>query len=253
VKKANKKGAFLPVIGRKPWLAPDDARQPINLAVDCLEALGKSHLAFSANLIVDLHGTALSQTSIQAAQGGLGILSGQIGIASGIIYPGSGGIVGQGLNYNNANTFCNLLVTGVPIPSSGASTVPFGQLRVAVQCASQDVSGSYTDPTSGLAQFPAPFQSGGYIWLNSGGLGIGSGAGLFDNAASGQYLQSGFQVFAGFQRTGQFVRAVVLSGDPYVGTFAAGFVSQLRTPGSGGGASQSPQQVGSGNYFFVQV
>jgi hypothetical protein len=179
----------------------------------------------SANLIVDLGNTAQTGVSINSTQ--------QPSLASGALYisVASGAVVGNSLNFQNADTFCNLHVTGVPSFASG-------QLRIAVQTAGADTSGSYTDPTSGLATFPTSFQSGGILILNSGGL-LG---GVLGANVSGQFFYSGFGVFAGFQRpqAGQFVRAVALSGDFFAGALSVEFVSQYRTTGSGGGFSYAP-------------
>lgn len=129
----------------------------------------------------------------------------------------------------HANTFCNLNVVG---QAAGTS----GQLRVAVQTADVTTSGSFTDPTSGLNQIPPPFQSGGLLIINSGGIMNG----IYSSGTSGYFVQSGFSAFAAFQRPHRYARAVVLSGDFYWGPLAISFVSQYRTTGSGGGFTLSP-------------
>ena len=167
----------------------------------------------SANLLVDLGATCQSHISI----------------FSGTIFAASGGVIGQPGHLGNADTFCNLFAMGTPVFTSG-------QLRLQVQTSDSDVSGNYTDPTSGLATFPSFFKSGGILWLNSGQLGTGVlGAGV-----SGQNIQSGFAVGAGFVRNGTFARVNVISGDFFAGTLTAGFISQLRTTGSGGGFTLAP-------------
>lgn len=173
----------------------------------------------SANYIVDLGNSAQIGVSIVTTP----VLSGSL------VAPCSGAIIGQGINMNNANAYCNLFVAGV-----SAS----GQLRVQVQTSDSDTSGSYTDPTSGLpvGALPGQFQSGGLLWINSGG----TGGGLLYGGQSGAYLASGFGVAQGFIRNGTFVRANILSGDFAVGGLVVGFISQLRTTGSGGGSTQSP-------------
>lgn len=178
---------------------------------------------YSANLIVDLGNTALQGVSISAVP----LLSG------GALFPCSGALVGAGIDMNNADTFCNLEIQG---------TAPSGQLRIAVQCADTDTSGSYTDPTSGLPVMPGPFSSGGVLFINSGGAGGGTIGQAFASGLSGftQAIASGFAVAAGFQRTGRFVRGVALSGDFFAGPGFVSFISQLRTTGSGGGSTQSP-------------
>ncbi len=191
----------------------------------------------SANLIVDLGGTALSYPTLPA---------GASGTLSGGVFAASGALVGQSVDMLHANTFTNLMITGLSLNTSG-------QLRVQVQTSDTDVSGNYTDPTSGLAQLPTYFESGGIIRLNSGGIlggtiqgainqggGLGNTAGTSGAPNSGYAIQSGFTAFAGFQRIGRYARANVVSGDFYVGPLALAFVSQLKTTGSGGGFTLSP-------------
>ena len=128
---------------------------------------------------------------------------------------------------------------------AGLPSVYSGQLRIQVQCSDVDTSGNYTDPTSGLPQFPTNFSSGGILWINSGGLtGAISDASSSGTPNSGHGVSGGFVAFAGFQRVGTFVRANALAGDFYEGSLSVGFVSQSRTTGSGGGYTYSP---GSGN------
>lgn len=188
--------------------------------------LGVSH---SANLIVDIGGTAQTMITLAAGGGGIGVMSGQVGIASGLVYAASGGIIGQTIDMLNSDTFCNLMVAGQSLNTSG-------QLRIAVQTSDTDTSGLYTDPTSGLAQLPTYFSSGGILILNSGGV----GSGVLNNGVSGQAMQSGFLQFAAFQRPGRYARANVVSGDFYFGPLTLAFVAQLHTTGSGGGFSYSP-------------
>jgi hypothetical protein len=127
----------------------------------------------------------------------------------------------------NSDTFCNLQVTG---------NTQSGQLRIQIQTSDTDVSGLYTDPTSGLAQLPTVFASGGILWLNSGGTGGGT-LGAF---ISGHSMYSGFCESAAFQRPQRFVRAIMMSGDWFGGPLQANFLSQYKTTGSGGGYSPSP-------------
>lgn len=172
----------------------------------------------SASLLVDLYNTTSQDVSIV----GTPVQSGAI------VTPCSGAVVGAGVDMIDANTYCNLFVTGYTAS---------GQLRVQVQTAASDVSGNYTDPTSGLAAFPGAFVSGGILWINSGG----TGGGIFQAWASGQQaVASGFFAAQGFQRPARFARAVLLSGDFATGPITVGFISQLKTTGSGGGASMSP-------------
>lgn len=171
-----------------------------------------------ASLLVDLGNTTQQGVSIVPPP----FLSG------GLVAVASGAFVGQSVFMGNADTFCNLQLQGV-----AAS----GRLRVAVQCSDTDTSGSFTDPTSGLAQMPTVFSSGGVLLVNSG-----LDNGTLGALVSGQCIASGFSVAGGFQRTGTFVRAVALNEGSvqFGGTLTAVFVSQLRSPGSGGGFSYSP-------------
>jgi hypothetical protein len=156
----------------------------------------------SASLLVDLGNTCALQDSIAPA----------VGVGS---TPASGVIVGIPVDMNNANSFCNVLV------AAGQSLS--GQFKVLVQSSDSTASGTFTDPTSGLAQLPTSFLSGGVFICNSGGT------------ASSGGIQS-----AAFQRTGRYVRAIIMSGDQNNSPVNVGFISQLRTTGSGGGYSLSP-------------
>jgi len=167
---------------------------------------------------VDIGGTAYFEPSLLPPQ-----------TQSGLICPNSGALIGLSVDMNNANTFCNIYVTGVTYNQSG-------QVLLQVQTSDSDTSGNYTDPTSGLAAFPTYFSSGGILILNSGGVGMG----VLGAQVSGQSILSGFTQFAAFQRPGRFARINVLSGGFYNGPLVAGFVSQLRTTGSGGGFSFQP-------------
>lgn len=158
----------------------------------------------SANLVVDLFNTTQMTPSIVCSSGGNGT------------YVCSGAIIGNTVDLLYANTFCNLFI------STGISQS--GLLRVGVQTSDATTSGSFTDPTSGLPQLPTSFQSGGLIWFNSGGG-----------------LVSGAYTAAGFQRPHRYARCIALSGDFFNGPIQAGFVSQLKTTGSGGGYTWVPQ------------
>lgn len=177
----------------------------------------KQQRNMSASYLVDLGSTTQMAVSIQDGP----ILSGSI------TAPCSGAIIGQGINMINSDSYCNLFVAGVTAS---------GQLRVQVQSSDTDTSGTYTDPTSGLPNLPGAFQSGGLLWINSGGL-LG---GVLGSGTSGQYVASGFATSQAFLRPGTFARANLLSGDFAVGGFTIGFISQLKTTGSGGGFSFQP-------------
>ena len=172
----------------------------------------------SANLVVDIGNTCQSQQSVPTPA--------QLS-PSGQVCGLSGVQVGQTLDLIHADTFCNLYITGTAVLASGP-------LIVGVQTADSDVSGNYTDPTSGLAQLPTVFQSGGVVWLNSGSFG-----GIYGSGTSGQFVQSGFAAYAGFQRVGRYARVLFNSGF-FIGPVQAGFVTQFKTTGSGGGFTYSP-------------
>ena len=186
----------------------------------------------SANLVVDLGPTTLSLPSLPGANG-MAITSG------GTISSLSGALIGDVVDLLQANTFCNVYVAGRSLGS--------GPLIVGVQCSPTDASGSFTDPTSGLAQIPPPFVSGGRLVIGSGPA-TAANLGIFGSGVSGQMVLSGFHAFAAFQRPARYARLVTAAGFMDVTAFQAGFVSQLKTVGSGGGFSWSPQ---SGN--TVQV
>ena len=189
----------------------------------------------SAALTVDLNGTCQLAQSFPFDQTALSPSGQMCGL--------SGTFIGQGIFLGNADTFCNVVIQGMAVCVSGP-------LVLQVQCADADVSGQYTDPTSGLAQLPTWFSSGGLLILNSGG-GASSSGGLQNGFASGFAIASGFQVAAGFQRPvpGTFARINFFSGfgtatgtkNQYLGNLTAGFISHLRTTGSGGGFTYSPQ------------
>ena len=173
----------------------------------------------SANLVVDIGNTCQFVPSITT-----------LSLTSGVIAaPCSGAIVGDVVDLGPSDTSLNIFVTG-------RNAVTSGQLRIAVQTSDSTVSGTFTDPTSGLATFPGAMQSGGILVLNSGGLGNG----LFGAFVSGQCINSGFAVANTVQRNAQFARLIALSGDFFTGSLTAGFISNLRTTGSGGGFTFSP-------------
>ncbi len=130
----------------------------------------------------------------------------------------SGVIVGDVVDLLHAHGYCNLLVT------TGVS--PSGVLRVSVQTSDTTTSGSFTDPTSGLVDFPTDFKSGALLWINSGGANFYSG-----NAVS-----------AAFLRPHRYARALALSGGLFEGGFTATFIEQMHMTGTSGfaGFSLSP-------------
>lgn len=170
----------------------------------------------SANLLVDLGSTADPAISIASAVGVGGT-------------PASGVIIGAIADLLNANTFCNVFVAG------GATSGPLG---IQVQCSDTTTSGSFTDPTSGLAQLPTSFSSGGILWVNSGLWASGNlppSPGV-DNAP---IYCSGAIMFGAFQRPQRYARLIALSGT-FTANVMAGFISNLKTTGSGAGFTFSP-------------
>ena len=197
-----------------------------------------------ASFLVDLGQTCLIQDSLVVGPVGAGVSpSGQ---AAGL----SGVVVGMSVDMIDANTFTNLFIGGVGVvPTSGP-------LIIGVQTSDTDVSGNFTDPTSGQTgtlsgswPFPTAFQSGGMVVLNSGGTG-----GTFHTFRSGHAIASGFMEAAGFLRPHRYVRALFISGtagaggNQYVGQLQVGFIAELRTTGSGGGFDYKP---GSGGAVVV--
>lgn len=173
----------------------------------------------SASTLVDLGNTCQLALSLPAAQSQLS-LSGQFCGLSGVQ-------IGQSIDLINANQLLNLIAMGTAVLVSGP-------LLLQVQVADTDVSGNYGDPTSGLATFPGAFISGGILPINSGSTG-----GVLGAQTSGQSIQSGFNVAQAIQRTQRYARVNFLSGF-FIGNLTAGFASQFKTPGSGGGFTLLP-------------
>lgn len=166
----------------------------------------------SASYLVDLYNTCQMGLSLPL-------------VGSGTLFAASGVIIGQSVDLLNANSFCNLAAFGLATAS--------GDLRLQVQVSDFDTSGSFTDPTSGLAQLPTIFASGGIVAIASGSTSV------LGQAISGQFMLSGWAIGAGFQRTQRYARINLVSGT-YVGAFTGAFISQFKSPGSGGGFSFLP-------------
>lgn len=223
----------------------------------------------SAGLTLDLGNTTQFVPSL---------VTGQV-INSGASFGLSGPIIGQWVDMRNCDTLCNVYVTAGPTS---------GPIGIQVQCAAgpfdiplvnnsfsgnvfsggAPLSGSFTDPTAGLAQLPSWFSSGGILWINSGlvtnpgqqgasgqlvagyPLGTlpfgpnpviqGQNGPAFVGSGSTPEFASGGIAFASFQRPYQYARVILLSGNTSLFSLQAGFISQLLTTGSGGGASQQP-------------
>lgn len=185
----------------------------------------------SANLAVDLGKTCLARPSFPsaavAADGGIAISSG------GVVSSLSGVMIGDIVDLRDADTYCNVWAAG--------RTLGSGPLLLQVQDSNATTSGSFTDPTSGLTQFPTPFVSGGILVIGSGAwAAAGDVGGIFGSGVSGQNTLSGFFAIAAFQRVGRYARVNMLSGFMDWANCQAGFISQFRTTGSGAGYSYSP-------------
>lgn len=207
----------------------------------------------SANLVVDIANTCIFAPSI-ASVAGVGNV------------PASGALVGTTIDLKDGNTYTNVWVAGQP--NSGI-------LVVKIECADAGsgllqsgggfpISGAFYDPTSGMVDFPGPVKSGGLLYINSGFVVTPQGGGAsgaqytnvfgagtnpnFNGQGGLGFVASGnFPVFAsggiawgGLQMGGRYGRLVALSGG-YTGQVIAGFLKQMRTTGSGGGFTYSPQ------------
>ena len=169
----------------------------------------------SANLVVDLANTTDYRTSL-------------------MIGSGSNTLIGEIVDLLHADTYCNLFVAGGAGGGSGA-------IQLQVQTSDATTSGSFTDPTSGLASMPGGsggIASGGNFYANSGLWSSGNYS--YSSPCSGAplFCSGGIQ-FAAFQRPGRYARLLNVSG-PYTGAITAGFISQKKVTGSGPGYSFSP-------------
>ena len=178
----------------------------------------------SASTLIDLGQTCQIQSTLPPTAGTVG--SG--GVVDSRL---SGVMIGQIADMIHANSFCNVLACGT------MGVVASGPLVLQVQTSDATTSGSFSDPTSGVAQFPTPFLSGGLLYIGQSG---NATVGYFNSGfTSGQAMLSGFGVAAGFQRNARYVRVNVLSGF-FAGPLQGLLVCQLKTTGSGGGFSTSP-------------
>lgn len=155
----------------------------------------------SASLLVDLGNTCLLDASISPAAGVAGT-------------PASGIIVGKIVDMLQVDTATQLVI------SCGPSTS--GQCKVQVQTSDDTASGTFTDPTSGLASFPGNFLSGGILVYNSG------------NAQ-----QSGSALASWFQRPHRYARTICMSGDLLNAPLTTLLIGNIRST-SGGGFTFSP-------------
>lgn len=175
----------------------------------------------SASYLVDLANTTDYRTSIMVGSG-------------------SNLIVGEIIDLQQCNSYCNVFVAGGVGGGSGA-------IEIRIQTSPTTASGSFTDPTSGLAQLPVNVVSGGIIFANSGLWASGNYSVTAPISGAPMFCSGG--LFAGaFQRPDRYARLINNSG-PYPGAITAGFISQKKTTGSGGGFTFSP--AGSGNVINV--
>lgn len=131
----------------------------------------------SANYLVDIGNTAMFCPSINTT------------------VPLSGAVVGQWIDMNDSDSFCNVYVV-----AAGCS----GPLQIAIQTApgqfdipgsgafsgnilsgGAPLSGMFTDPTSGLAQLPTWINSGGILLVNSGLYTVPGGGGQQSSSGNG--------------------------------------------------------------------
>lgn len=135
----------------------------------------------------------------------------------------SGTLVGDYIDLKDGNTNCNIWVAGDGAVNSGGPII-------GVQTSPDTTSGNFTDPTSGYALSDLP------SWMSSGGLFRCHASGYPDSVAN---AQSGFIAFGHFVRPHRYARLNFVGG-AYVGPIQAGFITNKRTIGSGGGFSYSP-------------
>lgn len=201
---------------------------------------------------------------------------------------GASAVVGQWIDMSDTDTFCNVYIaaggTSGPLlvavqTAPGPYDVPLGNNAFSgnIFSGGAPLSGSFTDPTSGLAQLPTWVSSGGVFIVNSGLYTIPGGLGPVSNATatSGQFqsvagypggtlpfgpfaiqhaqggegffLSGAFPVFmsgglaiGAFQRNYQYARLVLISGATDAPFLQAGFIAQQDTTGSGGGYTAQP-------------
>jgi hypothetical protein len=164
----------------------------------------------SANLVVDLSATVDCRPSVN--------------VGSGV-----NKVIGEVIDLLHADTYCNVYVGGL-----GGS----GAIEVWVQTSDSTASGTFTDPTSGLAAFPTKVGSGGVLFVNSGLFSSGNQS-LSAPVNNAPAFCSGGIDFGAFQRPHRYARLILNSG-PFPNAITAGFISQKRTVGSGGGFTLNP-------------
>lgn len=145
---------------------------------------------------------------------------------------GSNLVVGEIVDLQNSDTLCNIFVAG----AQGGS----GAIQVFVQSSDSTASGTFTDPTSGIpnGSFPSVLLSGG-IFITNSGLWVSGNQSESAPVNNAPLFCSGGIDFAFFQRPQRYVRLILNSG-PYPNAITAGFLSNKRTTGSGGGFTFNP-------------
>lgn len=232
----------------------------------------------SASTVIDVGGTCLFVPSISV---------GGTSPSSGVVVGVSGqAIVGQWVDMSHSDSYCNVYVAAGPTSgpllvavqaAEGPWDVPLGGSAFSgnIFSGGAPASGSFTDPTSGLAQLPTWFSSGGVLVINSGlstvpgQLGASgqqvagypqgtlpfgpnpvfqaqNGPAFVGSGAVPEFASGGI-AFAAFQRPYQYVRLVLLSGATQTNFLQAGLLSNLRTTGSGGGYTAQPLTLNSVN------
>ena len=173
-----------------------------------------------ADYVIDLGFNTQSTPSFPstavAADDGIAITSG------GAISSLSGVLIGSIVDLVNCNAYCNVNVMGRGFGS--------GPLVVGIQTSPGTPSGDFTDPTSGLPVLPRGINSGGFLILGSGPA-TDATLGIFGSGVSGQYLLSGFNAIAAFQRPHRYGRLFIGSVFFY-GLGHAGFITNFKTTGS---------------------
>lgn len=244
----------------------------------------------SANLTIDLLNTTLFVPSIISVPNAV-YASGAFPGSAIVVGISGAPIVGQWVDMKNTDTYCNLWAvvgTNAGPTSGGASGGVSGAILIAVQTAEglfdvplgndafsgnifsggAPMSGNFSDPTSGLAQFPTTLSSGG-VWILNSGLSVvpgqvgasgqlvngytqgtlpfgpnpvwqGQNGPAFPGSGAWPEMYSGGVAYAAFQRNFRYCRLVLLSGSVPTGYIAAGFIANLMTTGSGGGTVQQP-------------
>jgi hypothetical protein len=164
----------------------------------------------SANLVVDLGSTVDRRVSVAVGSG-------------------ANLVVGEIVDFLGANTYCNVFVAG----AAGS-----GVIEVRLQTSDSTASGTFTDPTSGLAALPTYVASGGAIFVNSG-LAVSGFSSMCAPVASAPVFCSGGIEFGAFQRPHRYARLILNSG-VFPNALTAGFISNKKFVGSGAGFTFSP-------------